>query len=297
MHSLETKPLKNSWFNWLLFLLICIIWGSSFILMKAGLQQLNAYQVAAIRISSGAIVLIPFAFSALKKIPASKYPIVILTGFLGTFFPAFLFCIAETRIDSAIAGILNALTPLFTLIIGVMFFSATIALKKWIGVIIGFAGLCFLLASGHEEINFGYLGYSLLVLVATILYGTNVNLINKYLKSYRSLDIAAISLPSLLIPALIVLYFTGFFSQINSSPAWIKSTSASLVLGVVGTVIGTLVFYNLIKRAGPVFSSMVTYGIPFIALGWGFLDGEVIYPVQIIYMLIILAGVFLANKK
>lgn len=165
------------------------------------------------------------------------------------------------------------------------------------GVIIGFAGLCFLLASGPEEINFGYLGYSLLVLVATILYGTNVNLINKYLKSYRSLDIAAISLPALLIPALIILYFTGFFSQVNSSGAWVKSTVASLVLGVIGTAIGTLVFYSLIKRAGPVFSSMVTYGIPFIALGWGFLDGEVIYPVQVISMLVILAGVFLANKK
>ncbi len=178
-----------------------------------------------------------------------------------------------------------------------MFFSATIPLKKWLGVVVGFAGLCFLLASGDEKINFGYLGFSLLVLIATILYGTNVNLINKYLKSYRSLDIASISLPSLLIPALGVLYFTGFFSQINTSPAWIKSTGASLVLGVIGTAIGTLVFYNLIKRAGPVFSSMVTYGIPFIALGWGVLDGEVIFPLQIVCMMIILAGVFLANRK
>ncbi len=288
--------MQKVWINWLLFFVICVIWGSSFILMKAGLKQLNAYQVASLRVSSGAIILLPFAWSAFKTIPKGKTGIIILTGFLGTFFPAFLFCVAETRIDSAIAGILNALTPLFTILIGVFFFSSAVPLKKWIGVIIGFAGLCMLLISGNEKISFEYVGFSLLVLIATILYGTNVNIINRHLKSIRSLDIAAVSFSALLIPALTVLYFTGFFDQVNTEKGWLTAAGASIVLGVIGTALGTLVFYSLIKRAGPVFSSMVTYGIPFIALGWGLLAGEIVGLIQIACLLVILAGVYMANK-
>jgi drug/metabolite transporter (DMT)-like permease len=282
--------------NWLLFVLICLIWGSSFILMKLGLKGISAYEVASIRIISGSIVLLPFAFKAYSRIIQGKLPLVALTGFVGTFIPAYLFCIAETKIDSAIAGILNALTPLFTIFIGVMIFKNKVSGTKWAGVFIGLIGLVLLMLSGNEPIASANTGYGLFVLAATVMYGTNVNLINRYLKSMSSIDIASLSFAFLLPPALIILYFAGYFERNFSDTEILASTVASVVLGLIGTALGTLLFYGLIKRAGPVFSSMVTYGIPFVALSWGLFAGELINTLQIICLCIILGGVYLSNK-
>jgi drug/metabolite transporter (DMT)-like permease len=282
--------------NWLLFVLTCLIWGSSFILMKLGLKGLGAYEVASLRVASGAVVLLPFAYKAYSRIDGEKLPLVAITGFLGTFIPAYLFCIAETRIDSAIAGILNALTPLFTIFIGVMIFKNKVSGTKWAGVFIGLVGLVLLMLSGKEPITSANTGYGLFVLAATVMYGTNVNLINRYLKSVSTIDIASLSFAFLLPPALLILYFTGYFEGNFADAGMLSSTLAGVVLGLMGTALGTLLFYGLIKRAGPVFSSMVTYGIPFVALSWGLIAGEHINMLQIVCMCIILCGVYLSNK-
>lgn len=282
--------------NWVLFILICLIWGSSFILMKLGLKTLNAYEVASIRISSGAIVLLPFAFKAWQRVDIKKVPLIALTGLLGTFFPAYLFCIAETKIDSALAGILNALTPLFTIFIGVVIFKSRVPLRKWAGVFIGLAGLVLLMIAGNDPIRSANTAYGLFVLTATVLYGLNVNLINRYLKSIATIDIASLSFAFILVPALTILYLTGYFETKLGSTEKLTATGASIVLGVIGTAIGTLLFYTLIKKAGPVFSSMVTYGIPFVALSWGLIAGEQINIFQVLCLCVILSGVYLSNK-
>ncbi|TRZ82426.1 MAG: DMT family transporter [Sediminibacterium sp.] len=281
--------------NVAIFCILSIIWGSSFVLMKEGLTALSAYQVASLRMLFSGLVLLPFAINAFKKIPKEKMGIVFLSGFLGNFIPAYLFCIAETNIDSSLAGILNSLTPLFTILVGLSFFKTTINKQKMIGVMIGFIGLCLLFAAG-KNISFQNLGFASLVLVATFFYGLNVNVVGKFLKNIRAIDIVSVAFAFLIIPSIIILYLTGYFSMSFNNPHFQQATMASIVLGVVGTSIASILFYMLIKRSTIIFASMVTYGIPIIAVAWGVYFGESISILQMGSLLIILAGVYIVNK-
>ncbi|WP_439505443.1 DMT family transporter [Sediminibacterium sp.] len=282
--------------NWLIFSLLCIIWGSSFILMKGGMNVLTPYQVASIRIISAGLVLLPFALKALKNIPKEKRGVVVLSGLLGSFFPAYLFCIAETKIDSALAGIMNALTPLFVILTGISFFQLQVKKLQLIGIIVGFIGLSLLVAAG-SNISLEYFSYSLLVLLATLLYGINVNMVGKHMQGIGSLEIASMAFVFLLIPCIIILYFTGFFALPLTEDAYLLSIGASAILGIFGTAVASVLFYMLVKRAGALFASMVTYGIPFVAIGWGIWGGEQVNLIQVSCCGIILVGVYLANKR
>jgi len=281
--------------NVAIFCTLSIIWGSSFILMKEGLTALSAYQVASLRMLFSGLVLLPFAINAFKKIPKEKMGIVFLSGFLGNFIPAYLFCIAETNIDSSLAGILNSLTPLFTILVGLSFFNTSINKQKMIGVIIGFIGLCLLFAAG-KNISFQNLSFASLVLVATFFYGLNVNVVGKYLKNIRAIDIVSVAFALLIIPSAFILYMTGYFSMSFNDPHFQQATLASIVLEVIGTSIASILFYMLIKRSTIVFASMVTYGIPVIAVAWGVYFGESISLLQVGSLLIILAGVYIVSK-
>src|SRR5438552_247317 len=161
---------RGTLINSTIFIVLCIIWGSSFILMKEGMKSLTAYQVATIRILSAGLVLVPVAVRQFNKIPRNKLGYILLSGLLGSFFPAFLFCIAETKIDSSLAGFLNALTPIFTIVIGLLFFTQIFQLHKLTGVLMGLAGMLILLLA-KDTINWSYLSYASFALVATILYG------------------------------------------------------------------------------------------------------------------------------
>jgi drug/metabolite transporter (DMT)-like permease len=289
--------LAKSFAGWILFIILAIIWGSSFILMKLGMQALSAYQVASIRILSAAIILVPFGWKAFKNVAKEKRFLVILSGLLGSFFPAFLYCIAETKIDSSLAAILNSLTPLFTIIIGVTFFKLTAGVKKIIGVIIGFTGLILLPFATHRGISFNDLSYASLVLLATICYACNVNMVSRYLGQTPSLYVAALSFSFLLIPAYIILTATGYFQLPLLEQTYLHSTLAAALLGIMGTAVATVLFYMLVKKEGPLFASLVTYGIPIIAVIWGLLYGETITLAEIGCLIIILAGVYMVNKK
>ena len=287
--------MDNKFINWAIFCILSIVWGSSFILMKEGLTVLSAYQVASLRMLFSGLVLLPFAFRAFKKIPKEKMGIVFLSGFLGNFIPAYLFCIAETNIDSSLAGILNSLTPLFTIVVGLSFFKTTINKQKMIGVIIGFIGLCLLFAAG-KNISFQNLSFASLVLVATFFYGLNVNVVGKFLKNIRSIDIVSVAFAFLIIPSAFILYLTGYFSMPYNNLGFQQASIAGIVLGVVGTSIASILFYMLIKRSTIIFASMVTFGIPVIAVAWGVYFGESISILQIGSLFIILAGVYIVNK-
>ena len=292
----KIQVLKDKLINWGLFTILSLIWGSSFILMKEGMTSLTPYQVASLRILSAGAVLIPFAYKALKEIPKNKLLLVILSGLLGSFIPAYLFCIAETKIDSSLAGILNALTPLFTILIGVAFFQLHAGLQKIIGVLIGFVGLCFLIAP-TGNISMQHFSYTLLVLLATLFYGINVNMVGRHMQGIGSLHIASVAFVFLVIPCIIILYFTGYFAlPLSHKEVW-TATLASAVLGIMGTAVASILFYMLVKRAGTLFASMVTYGIPFIAVMWGVWGGELITMRQIVCLGVILVGVYLVNKK
>ena len=263
--------------------------------MKAGMTSLSSYTVASIRIVSSGLVLLPLTIKYIRSIPISKLGLVFLSGVLGSLLPAYLFCLAETHIDSALAGMLNALTPIFAIIFGALFFTYKVPVGKVIGIIIGFAGSILLLFSqGIKET--GNLFYMLYAIIATVLYGVNINMVHKYLSNIRSLTIASVALSLCAIPALGVLVVTGFFNFPLTSAPFIKSLIASSVLGIAGTAIATIFYYVLLKRAGVIFSSMVTYGIPFIAILWGVCFKEDVSLKEIGSLLVILIGVYIANR-
>lgn len=282
--------------KWVLFIVLCFIWGSSFVLMKTGLEALSPFQVASIRIIFAGVFMLPFAKKAYTEVPKEIIRPIIISGFLGTFFPAYLFCIAQTKIDSSLAGILNALTPLATIAIGTAFFNMKLGWIKWAGMIMGFAGMLVLLLNGNKGISFQYVGYAFFVVIATLCYGLNVNVVSKYIQNAAPMHIATIAFTSLILPTLLILFLTGYFTdQRLMSGAWTSGTIAAAVLGVMGTGVASVTFYMLMKKAGPVFASMVTYGIPFVAIAWGITTGETITLMQVVGMAIILLGVRLAN--
>jgi len=289
--------LNKGLLNWLIFIILSIIWGSSFIMMKEGLLHLTAYQVAALRIVFSGIVLLPSAIRHFKQVPRNKVAIIFMSGALGSLIPAFLFCIAEEGIDSALAGTLNSLTPIFVIIVGAIFFNSKTSVNKILGIFVAFAGsILLLLSKGHmqESQNLVYVSF---IVLATICYGINVNMVHKFLPEIGSLQIAALALTLNAIPALIILIFTGYFSLPLTDPGILYSTGHAAILGIFGTAIASILFYILIKRAGAVFSSMVTYGIPVIANFWGMIYGEEVGWKQFACLLLILGGVYLANRK
>jgi len=280
--------------NWLLFIILSLTWGSSFILMKEGSRQLNGLQIGSVRVVAAALALLPLAVINIRKLPRGKLPLLLLSGTIGILLPAFLFALAITYINSSLEGILNSLTPLFVIVLGVLFFKLQVKPRKIVGVLIGFAGLLLLGFSGGA-IDISNIKYALLILLATIMYGLNVNLVSRYLQGYNPLHTAPVTLLLIAIPAALVAWQQGVFSLIgNKEAAW--PLAASALLGVCGTAAATVVFYILIKRAGALFSSLVTYGIPIVAIGWGLLDGESISLVQAGCLGMILCGVFVAGR-
>lgn len=288
---------NNGLIKWGLFVLLCLTWGSSFILMKTGLTALSAYQVASLRILSAGLVMTPLLAKALRETPKKLIWPIVVSGFLGTFFPAYLFCLAETVIASSLAGILNSTTPLFTIILGALFFKQKNEWGKWVGVIIGFIGMILPMITQIGSVEPRFFSFYLLVLTATILYGLNANVVHQYLQQATATNVATIAFSALIIPTSLILAGTGFFSHLElTNDVWLKATGASMLLGIAGTCIASVMFYMLMKKAGPVFASMVTYGIPFVAILWGLQAGETVSLFQVAGLVIILIGVRLANK-
>lgn len=286
--------MNNKLISWLLFILLCLIWGSSFILMKVSKEGLTAPQIAGLRIFSAGLVFLPFAISHFRQIPRSKLVLVILTGLFGNLLPAFLFAAAIIHIDSSLTGILNSLTPICVVILGILIFRDKIGSRKIMGVLVGFAGLC-ILTFTQKDVSLQNLGYASLVILATISYGLNVNLVSHYLQGVKPVQVASVSLAIMAIPSGLVLWQQDFFTLDFNDTVVQWSVINSAILGIVGSAIATALFYILVQKAGGLFASLVTYGIPFVALAWGFMDGEAITIIEIVCLLIILVGVFLAN--
>jgi drug/metabolite transporter (DMT)-like permease len=264
--------------------------------MKLGMDRLTAFQVAAIRIASAGIILLPVSIRHIKNIPLNQLGLIFLSCALGSLIPAFLFCVAESRIDSALAGTLNSLTPIFAIIIGALLFGSKIQSSKVWGIIIAFAGSVLLLFNKGFKQDENTI-YSYYVILATVLYGVNVNLVHKYLHDISSLKIASVGLSLCAIPAVIVLIYTEYFSLPLTQTDYLLSSIWSAILGIAGTAFATILFYVLIKRAGAIFSSMVTYGIPFVAIFWGLFIHETVTWKQMGALVLILFGIYMANRS
>ena len=268
--------------------------------MKDSSIGLSGMQIAALRIFSAGLVFVPFAFFYFSKIPRQKLRIVILSAVFGNLLPAFFFATAMTKIDGSLGGILNSLTPICVVVIGIIFFKDKIKSQKIAGVLIGFLGLLLLTITpalmGEKTISFTNVGYMLMILAATLLYGINVNMVGHYLKNVNPIHVATVSLAFMTIPAGLILWQQGFLHLNFNDPNVLHSIRDITALGVAGSAIATALFYILVQKAGILFASLVTYGIPFIALLWGLYDHEKITWIQPFCLAIILFGVYLANR-
>ncbi|MEL6556675.1 MAG: DMT family transporter [Bacteroidota bacterium] len=288
---------RNQYLAYLFLVLLSVIWGSSFILIKWGLESLSSLQVGAIRILSASLFLSPIALFKLKKLNWQSGRLLLLIGMVGSLVPAFLFAIAQTEIQSSLTGVLNALTPLFVIIMGALFFNKQITKATFLGIVTGFAGsVALILGSANGGIG-SVNAYALLVVLATIMYGINLNTIKYYLKNIDAITITSVSLLLVGPFAAAVLFSTDFVSRISTNPQAIEGLIYISALGVVGTAIALIIFNYMVKITDPVFASSVTYIIPIVAIIWGVLDGESIFSVQYFGIILILAGVWLANRS
>ncbi len=284
--------------KWVYLIVLAVIWGSSFILIKKGLLGLSPLQLGSIRILFTSFFLLLIGTKALRKIKRPEWKWLFISALLGTFFPAFLFAYAETEIDSAIAAILNSSVPLLALCIGLLFFGTSFIKRQLLGVLIGLVGASFLIligASINPDQNYWY---ALLVIIAASMYAINVNIIKKYMQGISAIGIAVGNFIFLIIPALAILLTTDFFTLENISSNEVKlSLFYVLILSLFGTAAAKVMFNKLVQISDPVFSSSVTYLMPVVSVIWGLIDGEKFNLLQLGASLIIITGVYLVNKR
>ncbi|MEY4330871.1 MAG: hypothetical protein RL609_1619 [Bacteroidota bacterium] len=276
-----------------------MVWGSSFILMKMGLKAedgstvLSPYQVACLRMILAALALSPFTFQAIKNIQKQDWKYLAIVGFCGSGIPAFLFAISQQHLDSGLAGILNAITPLFTLLLALLFFNKKSHRLQILGMVVGFIGAAGIIAvKGSSMQNFEY---AFLILFATLLYGISVNTVGHHLTHMKAPWITAVSITMVSIPCAILLATTPI-SVIATHPSGWRSFAAVATLAVVGTGIANILFFRLTQTAGPILASTVTYLIPIVAVSWGSMLGEEISMGQMGFAGIVLLGVYLSNR-
>ena len=283
--------------KWFYLISLSLIWGSSFILIKKALVGLEADQLGSLRIIFSSIIIILIAWKRLSKITRLEWKWITISAFLGSFFPAFLFAFAEKEIDSAVASIINSIVPLNTVVIGMVLFNIRSTKRQIIGVLIGLAGTYMLIMSGiklNPDQNYLYSGF---VILCSFLYALNVNIIKKYLQHLSALTITVGHFAVIIIPAVIVFYFSDFDVNSLKNQETIDSVIYVLILAVFGTALAKILFNKLIKISSPVFASSVTYSMLIVSIFWGLVDGEKFSIYQLIATIIIILGVLLTNKK
>lgn len=282
--------------KWFYLIILALVWGSSFILIKKSLIGLTPIQLGALRMIITAIFLLLVGFRSLKKIQKKHWPYVIITALLGTFFPSFLFAFALTGIDSSISAILNSFTPFNTFIFGALVFGFAFKKKQLIGIVVGLIGTLVLILQGAQLNPDQNYWYALLVLTASVGYAFNANIVKRYLYDLNALAITTGNFLLLIVPATIVLLFTDFELDFEANENLGSSLIYISILAVVGTGSAKVLFNRLVQISSPVFSSSVTYLIPIVAVMWGVWDGERLSLIQFLAGGIILLGVYLVNK-
>ncbi len=290
---------KNRNEAYILLLLLTLIWGSSFILMKKGMLAYSPSQVASMRVFFAGLVFVPFIIKNFSQIPWNKFKYIILFGLLEIGIPPYLYTFAETKVDSSSAGILNSLVPLFTLLTGIFMFKHKFHWLTQVGVLIGLVGaflMTFFKDISINETSFDFSNsYGLLIILATLMYGFAGNILNEYLNDVPSSLLSATAFVSLSIPAGIYLFSTNFITIPLSNHQHLSAFLYVVILAVFGSSLAIFLFSKLTQKSNALFASFVTYLIPFISLIWGAIDGETISIVHFLSLLIIFVGIYLAN--
>lgn len=286
--------LDKLWVQLAILTFLGFIWGTSFILMKIGLMSFSNEQVGALRILFASLALLPWALKYLKDIRRKDIIPLLVVGLIGSFLPAFLFTKAQTKIDSAVAGMLNSLTPVFALLVGILFYKLRFKWWQYSGVFIGLIGALGLISSGKSldlsQIN----NYAFFIILATLCYGISVNVLKAHLQHLTGRQTSSISF-FFLLPLATAYLLTMNFTQALQTQDWLLHLGAIAILGVVGSAFALFIMYSLVRHVTPVFATSTTYIIPIFAIMWGVIAGESITFLHIISILVILTGVWLTN--
>ncbi len=287
---------EKRWFQFTILMLLAFIWGSSFILMKIGLKSFSSEQAAAIRIFLASLVLLPMSLREIKKIQRKDIISLLIVGFIGSLIPAFLFMKAETRIDSSLAGMLNSLTPVFTLMVGLFFHKTLFKWMQVVGLLLGLIGAIGLMLAG-DGFNLGtFNSYSLFIVLATVFYAFSINQIKSHLAHLKAVQVTSLSF-LFIGPVAMIYLLTTSFAPVVATPEWPLHLLALATLGIIGTALAMLLMNSLIRYSSAVTAASVTYVIPIFAIVWGMLDNEKVTIIHLICMTFILAGVYLINRK
>ena len=288
--------LNKKYWQYLTLVFLSVIWGTSFILIKRGLETYTGLQVASLRMVSAFIVVTPFIAKALKKLKKEHLPFILFISIVGNGVTAFLFAFAQKHLESSVAGMLNATTPILTYVIGVVFYRVLIKSHKVVGLSIGLAGAFLLLYFNSTKGVDNNVIYMFLLILASAFYSTNVNMVKFNLKDLDGTTISILTF-AILGPIATVLFFTSDLQTAYSLPNFWENTMYIVILGLLSSVLATVVFNILIKYTSAIFASTVTYLIPIVAVMWGFVDGEEISVFEVLSVLIIITGIYLVNKE
>ncbi len=294
-NSMQQITLENKSWQWATLLLLSLIWGTSFILMKKGLESYSHMQVAAFRIFFSFLFLLPLTIKHLNAIKRENLRSIIIVGFIGFAIPAVLFTKAQTRIDSSLAGMLNSLTPMFTLIVGLLIYRRSVKWVNVVGLLIGLLGALGLIWKGELDVLKGFNAFALFVVAATICYGINVNEVKFKLAGLSSVQITSLAFLFTGPIAGIYLLFSDL-SPAAQTPNYFINLGYIAILALFSSVLAVLIFNHLIKHTTTLFAASVTYIIPFFAIIWGIADGEQISIIQFMWIGVILFEVHMVNK-
>ena len=278
-------------------ILLSVIWGTSFILIKKSLLAFDFVELGSLRIGISTLAFLPWIIKLWHKVDWSKLKYFFIVGITGSGVPSFLYAIAETEISSATAGILNGLSPIFTFIIGIIFFKSVFAWNKLIGVTLGIMGASTLILAGNDAAVGGNPAYGIFIVIATIFYAFNANTVKKHFQDTDPVIVAAISFFTVGLPFIIYALFSDIPNKVMNHPDGLISMGAVTLLALVGTVFSVLFFYKLIQNTSAVFASSVAYTIPIVALGWGYLDNEAITLYHGLGLAFILVGVYNLSRS
>jgi drug/metabolite transporter (DMT)-like permease len=265
--------------------------------MKKGLVVFSAAELGAVRITIAALSLLPFAVKNIRTVAPDKWKYIIASGLVGNLFPAFLFAYAETKLASGLAGVLNSLTALFTLVIGAFFFNQKITAWRLTGIVLGIAGTAVLIFGGQTRENSENAFFGVYVVLATIMYGASLNLIKHRMQGIPAFTMASLALLSVGPAAFVFLCTTSFFDKMAQVPGAPEALLYITLLAVFSTAIGLVLYNRLIHMTNTLFASSSTYLMPIVALIWGVLDGETIHLVHYAGMVVILLGVLMVTRS
>lgn len=285
---------KNKWF---ILSILTLTWGSSFILIKKSLEVFTPFQIGSIRVIVSGLFFMWIGIPALRKMDWKTLLWTVFAGALGNFLPMFLFPIAQLKVSSSMAGILDTLVPVFVLILGFSFFKLRSKTIQWIGAIIGFIGAAILMYFSSDNTAESDVGYSLLIVLATVCYAASALIVNQKLNHVPSLKLSASVFTVWMFPSIIILLFSGFFRNFQATSSQLEGLGYLSILSIAGTAVAMLLYFRLIQKTSAVFASMVAYLLPIVAVFWGLLAGETFTIWYALGGMLILGGIYMVQEK